>query len=71
MGILTLLPAILLWINHCYTLAISIATFGIHAIVLVLLLTVFRDEVARQSLAAMIFRLAIWVAILALLFFRS
>jgi hypothetical protein len=47
MGILTLIPAILLWINHRYILTISITIFGIHAIMLVLLLTVFRDKVAR------------------------
>ena len=70
MGILTLIPAVLIWMNHRYAMITSIATFGIHAIVLILLLTVFRGQVAWQSLAAMIFRLAIWVTILAILFFR-
>ena len=39
MGILSLVPAALLWINHHYALTASLITFGIHAIVLLLLLT--------------------------------
>ena len=71
MGVLTLIPAILIWVNSRYALVIALATFGIHAIVLLLLLSVFRGTVAFQSIAAMIFRLVAWLAILALMFFRS
>lgn len=71
MGILALIPAVLLWTNHRYAMIISIATFGIHAVVLLILFTVFRGEVAFQSIAAMIFRLAVWIAILALMFFQA
>ncbi len=69
-GLLTLIPAYLLWINHRYALAASILTFSIHAIVLVLLFTVFRNTAAFQSVGAMSFRLITWIVILALLWFR-
>ncbi|MDP1614774.1 MAG: hypothetical protein Q8L68_03160 [Methylococcales bacterium] len=71
MGLLTLVPAVLLWINYRYALAASIAAFGIHALVLLILLAVFRDQVAIQSIAAMIFRLAVWIAILIMMFFQA
>lgn len=71
MGILALIPAVLLWINHRFALAASVATLGIHTLVLLLLLSAFRGEVAFQSIAAMIFRLVIWIVILGLVFFRA
>jgi len=71
MGILALIPAALIWMNHRYALIASIATFGIHAIVLLMLFIAFRNTVAYQSLAAMTFRLGVWIAILALLFFKQ
>lgn len=71
MGILALIPAVLLWTNHRYAMNTSIATFGIHVIVLLILLTVFRNTVAYQSLAAMLFRLVIWIAILTLMFIQA
>ena len=71
MGIFALIPAVLIWINHRYAMITSIATFSIHAIVLLILFTAFRNTVAYQSLAAMIFRLITWLAILALMFFQA
>ena len=71
MGILALIPAVLIWINHRYAMITSIATFGIHAIVLLILFIAFRNTVAYQSLAAMIFRLVVWIAILALMYFQT
>lgn len=71
MGILAIIPAVLLWINHRYTLSASVATLGIHTLVLLLLLSTFRGEVAFQSIAAMIFRLVMWVVILGLVFLQA
>lgn len=65
-GLLTLLPAILLWVNHEYAIAASIATLALHAMVLLLLLTVFRGQAAAQSIGAMSFRMIAWIVILAL-----
>lgn len=70
LGLLTLIPAYLLWVDNRYALAASIVTFGVHTIVLLLLLTFFRGQVANQSIGAMAFRLAAWIVILALLWFR-
>lgn len=70
MGILALIPAVLLWTNHRCAMNTSIATFGIHAIVLLILVTVFHGEVAYQSIAAMAFRLVAWIVILGLIFFQ-
>ena len=69
-GLWTLIPAYLLWINSRCALSASIVTFSLHAVVILLLLTVFRNTAAFQSLGAMTFRVAAWVAILALLWFR-
>ena len=71
MGILSLIPAVLIWTNHHYALITTIATLGVHAVVLLILFTAFRNTVANQSLAAMIFRLITWLAILALMFFQA
>lgn len=70
MGFLSLIPAVLLWVDSRYVLTASIVTFGVHAIVLLLLLTFFRGQVANQSIGAMAFRLAVWIVIFALLWFR-
>lgn len=69
-GLLTLIPAVLLWVNHRFALTASIVTFGVHTIILLLLLTVFRGQVAVQSIGAMTFRVVVWIVILALLWFR-
>lgn len=69
-GLLTLIPAYLLWVGSRYATAASIVTFTLHALVLVLLFAVFRGQVATQSIGAMSFRVATWIVILALLWFR-
>ena len=71
MGIVTNIPAVLLWVNNRYAAISSIAVFGIHAIITVLLLTAFQGMVARQSIAAMLFRLAVWIVILVLIFIQA
>jgi hypothetical protein len=72
LGVLTVfIPSILIWRNSKYAMPAAIATFGIHAIVTLLLLTVFRDTVAANSIGAMIFRLVTWLIILALMFTQS
>lgn len=69
-GLLTLIPAYLLWTNNRFALVVSIATFALHAIVLLILLTLFRGQVATQSIGAMSFRVIVWITILVLLFFQ-
>ena len=72
MGTLTVfIPAILIWRNSRHAMPAAIATFGIHAIVTLLLLSAFRGTPASESILAMIFRLVVWLIILALMFFQS
>jgi hypothetical protein len=72
LGVLTVfIPAILIWKNSKHAMTAAIGTFSIHAIVTLLLLTVFRDTVAANSIGAMIFRLVTWLIILALIFAQS
>jgi hypothetical protein len=70
-GALTLIPAILLWRNRRQAPIASISIFVVHAIVTALLFTAFRGAAARESIAAMSFRLAVWLTILALMFLQS
>ena len=72
LGTLTvLIPAILIWKNSKYAMPTAIVTFSIHAIVTLLLLTVFRGTAAANSIGAMLFRLVTWLIILALMIVQS
>lgn len=69
-GILTsLVTAVLIWTGHRLAWPAALATLGAHAVVLLILLTRYRETVAVDSLVAMVIRLAVWSAILALLFY--
>jgi len=70
-GLLTLIPAYLLWAGGRYATAASIIIFALHATILILLLVVFRGQAASQSIGAMSFRVAMWIVILALHWFRK
>jgi hypothetical protein len=70
-GILTVfVTAPLIWQSSRYALPAAIATFSLHALVMLLLKTVFQGIVAPDSLQAMVFRLVVWSIILGLLFFQ-
>ncbi|HEX5807792.1 MAG TPA: hypothetical protein VFY25_03945 [Anaerolineales bacterium] len=72
MGILTVfITAILLWKNSRFATPAIMGTFSLHALVMLLLQTVFRDTVASESLLAMTLRLIVWAVILGLMFVRS
>jgi hypothetical protein len=72
MGVLTVfIPAILIWRNSRHAMLAAIAAFGVHSIVTLLLLSAFRGTPAAESILAMLFRLLIWLIILALMFFQS
>lgn len=72
MGVLTVfIPAMLIWRNSRYATPVAIAALGIHATVAVLLLSAFRGTPAAQSILAMFFRVAVWLIILALMFFQA
>ena len=72
MGIPTLLiPTILIWRGSPYAMTVAVVFCVIHAGVTALLLLAFQETVAIQSLLAMTFRVIVWLAILALLYFSN
>jgi hypothetical protein len=71
-GILTVfVTAILLWTKHRLAMPVAIATFGVHALVMFILQTAYRGVVAIDSIMAMTIRMAVWIIILALMYFQS
>ncbi|MBX3053747.1 MAG: hypothetical protein KF753_19870 [Caldilineaceae bacterium] len=71
-GVVTVfLTAILIWKNNRWAMPAAIGTFSIHAAVMLVLQTVYSQTVAPDSIVAMSVRLAVWLIILALMFFQS
>ena len=62
-----LVTAVLIWRNSRYALLAAIATLAANVLGLLVLLIAFRDVVAQASLAAMTFRIVVWLIILALM----
>lgn len=71
-GILTfLVTAILMWRNSTLARPLALTTFGIHALVMILLQTAYRPVVAPDSIRAMTVRLIVWTVILGLMFLQT
>jgi hypothetical protein len=71
MGVLTFfVTATLLWVKNGLARPFAIGTFSLHAIVMLILQTAYRDVVAPDSIQAMTLRLSVWVVILILMFFQ-
>jgi hypothetical protein len=64
------LTAILIWKAHRHALPLAVATFSLHALVMIVLQTAYRGVVAPDSLRAMTVRMVIWVVISGLLVAR-
>jgi hypothetical protein len=68
-GILTVfVTAILIWTSSRLALPAAIATFSLHALVMLILQTAYRGVVAPDSTRAMTIRLVAWGIILGLMF---
>ncbi len=68
-GVLTIcITAVLIWKNSRFALAAAVATFGAHALVMLILQAAYRGVVAPDSIVAMTARLVVWALILGLLF---
>ncbi len=65
------ITAILIWKNNRFAIPAAIGTFGLHAVVMLILQTAYRQVVAMDSVVAMIVRLAAWAIILTLLFIQQ
>lgn len=71
-GILTIFAiAILIWMNSKLALPAAVGTFGVHAVVMLILQTGYRDVVAPDSIRAMTIRLVAWSIILVLMFIQA
>ena len=70
-GILTVfIVAYLIWTNNRFALPAAIGIFSIHALVMIILLTGYRDVVATDSIVAMTIRIVVWLIILVLMFLQ-
>ena len=59
--------SVVIWKNNKFAMPAAIGTFGIHAIVMLILQTAYREVVAPDSIVAMTVRLVIWAVIIILL----
>jgi len=62
-----LVASVLIWRDSRLALPTSLTIFGLHAVVMLILLTAYRQVVAVDSLRAMSIRLVAWTIILILL----
>ena len=68
MGVVSIFfSSVVIWKNNKFAIPVSIGTFGLHAIVMLILQTVYRQVVAPDSIVAMTVRLIIWAIIVILL----
>ena len=66
LGVLTVgVAAVLIWKNSRYAWPTAVAILSAHVLVMLSLLTAYRDVVARDSLVAMTVRIVVWLIILA------
>lgn len=71
-GILTMfITAVLIWSRHRLAMPLAVTTFGVHALVMLVLQTAYHDVVAIDSIVAMTVRMTVWIIILALLVFQA
>lgn len=62
-----LFSSIVIWKNNKFAIPAAIGTFGMHAIVMLVLQTAYREVVTPDSIVAMTVRLVVWAVILTLL----
>ncbi|MBN1304394.1 MAG: hypothetical protein JXA13_08160 [Anaerolineales bacterium] len=65
------IAAMLIWKNNRFAMPAAIGVFGLHAVVMLILQTAYRQVVAIDSVVATLVRLVVWAIILALLFFAA
>ncbi len=71
-GILTIfITAILIWRNSKLAKPLAFVTFGVHALVMIILQMGYRSVVAPDSIRAMIVRLIVWAIILGVMFIQA
>jgi len=71
MGVVSIFfSSLVIWKNNKFAMPAAIGTFGIHAIVMLILQAAYRQVVAPDSIMAMTVRLVIWAVIIGLLIVR-
>jgi hypothetical protein len=71
-GLLTVfITTVLIWTNNRFAMPAAITTFSLHALVMIILQTIFRSTVASESIQAMTLRLVIWGIILGMMWAGS
>ncbi len=60
-GLISIAAGILIWRKNSKALLLSYIITGFHIIVLILLLTIFREIISIHSIEAMAFRSVIWI----------
>lgn len=63
--------SIVIWKNNRFAMPAAIGTFGLHAVVMLILQTAYREVVAPDSIVAMTVRLFVWALIIFLLFLQQ
>ncbi len=68
MGVLTIfVTAILIWKRHKLAMPAAMGTFGVHALVMLILQVGYHGVVAMESIVAMTVRIVVWGVILGLM----
>jgi hypothetical protein len=68
MGVVSIFfSSVVIWKNNKFAMPAAIETFGIHAVVMLILQAAYREVVAPDSIVAMTVRLVIWAVIIVLL----
>lgn len=71
-GFLTIfITAVLIWRKSMLAMPLVITTFGVHALVMIILQTGYRGVVASESIKAMTVRLVVWAVILGLMVLQT
>lgn len=71
-GVITIIfTAVFIWKHNRLALPVTMATLGVHTIVMVVLLTVYGNVVAPDSLRATTVRIFVWIVILGLVLFQA
>lgn len=63
--------SIVIWKNNKFALPAAIGTFGVHALVMLILQAAYREVVAPDSIVAMTVRLTVWAIIIGLLIIQQ
>jgi hypothetical protein len=72
LGVLsTFVTAILIWKDNRFAMTAAMATFGLHATVMLILKIAYADVVAPDSIRAMTVRMVAWIIILTLMFVQK